>query len=103
LKKFPGQDEQGHDTCAYHVHHVNPVETEPRVFVLWRDDEPKKKSDEQGSSNDEKESDPLELETGLNEVRWNLRYPNAKTFPGMVLWGGGTQGQLPFPAPTPRT
>jgi hypothetical protein len=64
---------------------------------LWRDDEPKKKSDERGSSNDEPESNPLELETGLNEVRWNLRYPNAKTFPGMVLWGGGTQGPTAVP------
>jgi len=36
---------------------------------------------------------------GLNNVTWNLRYPNATSFPGMILWGGGVQG----PAAPPGT
>ncbi|MCR9200175.1 MAG: hypothetical protein NXI04_16190 [Planctomycetaceae bacterium] len=40
---------------------------------------------------------PLELEPGLNEVRWSLRYPDAETFPGMVLWSGGTSGPVAVP------
>ena len=30
---------------------------------------------------------------------WNLRYPDAVSFPGMILWGGGTAG----PAAAPGT
>ena len=37
--------------------------------------------------------------TGLNSVTWNLRYPNATSFPGMILWGGGVTG----PAAPPGT
>ncbi|HEX8617147.1 MAG TPA: glycosyl hydrolase [Thermoanaerobaculia bacterium] len=29
---------------------------------------------------------------GLNRFAWDLRYPEAKKFEGMVLWGGGTAG-----------
>ena len=34
---------------------------------------------------------------GLNRLTWDLRYAPAKTFPGMILWGAGTDG--PFVAP----
>jgi hypothetical protein len=37
--------------------------------------------------------------TGHNSVTWNLRYPNAVSFPGMILWGGGVTG----PAAPPGT
>ncbi len=30
--------------------------------------------------------------TGLNTVTWDLRYPSATSFPGMILWGGGVTG-----------
>ncbi len=29
---------------------------------------------------------------GLNRYAWDLRYPEAKKFEGLVLWGGGTDG-----------
>ena len=34
---------------------------------------------------------------GMQTVTWNLRYPPATSFPGMILWGGGVQG--PFAPP----
>jgi photosystem II stability/assembly factor-like uncharacterized protein len=34
---------------------------------------------------------------GMQTVTWNLRYPPATSFPGMILWGGNVQG--PFAAP----
>jgi photosystem II stability/assembly factor-like uncharacterized protein len=47
------------------------------------------------------EDDPnqskLELKEGLNEIRWNMSYPSAASFPGMVLWGGGTGGPRAVP------
>jgi predicted nucleic acid-binding Zn-ribbon protein len=30
-------------------------------------------------------------------VTWNLRYPDAKKFPGMILWAGGTTGPKVLP------
>jgi hypothetical protein len=31
-------------------------------------------------------------EKGMNDWTWDLRYPSAHTFDGMILWGGGTGG-----------
>jgi photosystem II stability/assembly factor-like uncharacterized protein len=41
----------------------------------------------------EKEKNKLpDSRHGLNRFAWNLRYPEAKKFEGLVLWGGGTDG-----------
>jgi photosystem II stability/assembly factor-like uncharacterized protein len=34
---------------------------------------------------------------GLNRFNWDLRYPGAVTFPGMILWGGSTIGPKAVP------
>ena len=34
---------------------------------------------------------------GLNRVTWDLRYPGATTFPGMILWGATTNGPPALP------
>ncbi|HEY3933660.1 MAG TPA: glycosyl hydrolase [Gemmatimonadales bacterium] len=34
---------------------------------------------------------------GINAVTWDLRYPDATTFPGMILWGATTGGPLALP------
>jgi photosystem II stability/assembly factor-like uncharacterized protein len=41
----------------------------------------------------EKEKNKLpDSHAGLNRYAWNLRYPDAKDFEGMILWGGGLDG-----------
>jgi photosystem II stability/assembly factor-like uncharacterized protein len=37
------------------------------------------------------------MAAGLNRVPWNLSYPGATTFPGMVLWGATTNGPAALP------
>jgi len=37
------------------------------------------------------------LTGGFNAVTWDLRYPAASSFPGMILWGGGVTGPLAAP------
>jgi hypothetical protein len=37
------------------------------------------------------------MAAGLNRVAWNLSYPGATTFPGMVLWGATTNGPAAVP------
>ena len=34
---------------------------------------------------------------GFNRYAWNLRYPDAKKFEGLILWGGGTDGPRVVP------
>ena len=37
------------------------------------------------------------MAAGLNRANWNLDYPGAVTFPGMVLWGATTNGPQALP------
>jgi len=37
------------------------------------------------------------ITNGHNRVSWNLRTPEAKRFPGMILWAGGTLGPRVLP------
>ena len=51
------------------------------------------------STTPEKDSNEgkLTLKPGMNEVNWGMHYERADTFPGIVLWGGGTQGPAAIP------
>lgn len=37
------------------------------------------------------------LTAGLHGATWDLRYPSATSFPGMILWGGGVTGPAALP------
>ena len=37
------------------------------------------------------------MAAGLNRATWDLAYPGAVTFPGMILWGATTNGPLALP------
>lgn len=39
----------------------------------------------------------LQAKNGLNRFAWNLRYPNAKGFPGLIMWGGSLRGPVAMP------
>ena len=41
--------------------------------------------------------DSLKVRAGMNRFAWNLRYPEASRFPGMIFWAGGTQGPVAVP------
>ena len=34
---------------------------------------------------------------GMNRFTWDMRYPDARSFPGMILWAAGTRGPLAAP------
>lgn len=48
-----------------------------------------------------KEEDPakamLEVKQGFNTFNWDMRYPNALGFDGLILWGGGLGGPKAVP------
>ncbi|HEY6110390.1 MAG TPA: glycosyl hydrolase, partial [Gemmatimonadales bacterium] len=43
------------------------------------------------------EGDTLRVTAGLNRFVWDLRYPGAHRFRGMVLWAGDTRGPVAVP------
>lgn len=43
------------------------------------------------------EGDSLKVGAGLNRFVWDLRYPGAHRFRGMVLWAGDTRGPVAVP------
>ncbi len=42
-------------------------------------------------------ADRAPAEVGLNRFVWNLRYPDATTFPGLIMWAGSVRGPLIVP------
>jgi photosystem II stability/assembly factor-like uncharacterized protein len=41
--------------------------------------------------------DGLHIEAGMNQFVWNMRYPDAEDFPGMIMWAGSTVGPKAVP------
>jgi len=39
----------------------------------------------------------LEIDKGLNRFNWNLRYPGAQGFAGLIMWGGSLRGPVAVP------
>jgi photosystem II stability/assembly factor-like uncharacterized protein len=42
-------------------------------------------------------ADRVHAEAGLNRFVWNLRYPDAATFPGLIMWAGSVRGPAIVP------
>jgi photosystem II stability/assembly factor-like uncharacterized protein len=40
---------------------------------------------------------PVSTRAGTNRFAWDMRYPGATTFPGMILWSGSTNGPRVVP------
>ena len=34
---------------------------------------------------------------GINSFAWNMRYPDASSFPGLIMWAAGTTGPMAPP------
>ncbi len=60
---------------------------------------PKKGAGDEDKDDDEGADDPrqLELKQGGNRFVWDLRYPSAEKFPGLVLWNSGLAGPRAVP------
>ncbi|MFL6248742.1 MAG: VPS10 domain-containing protein, partial [Thermoanaerobaculia bacterium] len=67
-----------------------PAEPEKKVDVK-SEGAPEEEKDPKAEKEKEKNKLP-DSRHGLNRYAWDLRYPEAKKFEGLVLWGGGTDG-----------
>lgn len=45
----------------------------------------------------EAKEEKLEVEPGSNQLIWNMRYPDAEVFEGMILWWSSTSGPTALP------
>jgi len=43
-------------------------------------------------------ADRVPAEAGLNRFVWDLRYPDATSFPGLIMWAGSVRGPAAVPA-----
>ena len=43
------------------------------------------------------DEDDLSLDLGLNEFSWNMRYEDAETFSGLIMWSGSVRGPQAVP------
>ncbi len=60
-------------------------------------DKAKDGDDEEGGRAARKELPELTADRGLNRVVWDLTYPGAESFPGMVLWNRNLAGPVAVP------
>ena len=59
---------------------------------------PEKEEPKPEGADKEKEKNKLpDVTPGMNRYAWDLRYPEAKKFEGLILWGGGTDGPRVVP------
>ncbi len=56
-----------------------------------------KKATAEEDDEDFRKPNPPTVNTGLNRFEWNLRYPEASSFKGMILWSGSVRGPLATP------
>lgn len=49
------------------------------------------------SSKSKERTNQLEVKKGANEFVWNMRYPDAKRFDGMIMWGANLMGPRAVP------
>ena len=47
--------------------------------------------------NKEKKDEQLATEKGMNQFVWNMRYPDAEKFEGLIFWGSGLTGPKAVP------
>lgn len=73
-----------------------------RTLIAKADTEGKQGEDgsDKGADKDRRPGEPepvLERAAGTHRYVWNLRYPDASSFDGIILWAGGTAGPRAVP------
>jgi hypothetical protein len=48
-------------------------------------------------SNQKSGSEGLDIEAGVNTFTWNMRYPDAESFDGLIMWAGSVRGPRAVP------
>ncbi|MEM9328777.1 MAG: glycosyl hydrolase, partial [Bacteroidota bacterium] len=92
--KVAGTNHPGGVLVHFFVKDTAAVDT-IKVSFLTEDDELIRTFS--STPNKEKKEGKLSFETGLNTLNWDMRYPGATTFDGMILWWATTDGPKAVP------
>ncbi|WP_210486811.1 WD40/YVTN/BNR-like repeat-containing protein [Rufibacter aurantiacus] len=93
--KFEGQNHPGGVMVHFYLPTAPDSTSKISLEILEKDGKLIRKYDTKAKE----PANKLDAKTGLNRFVWNMVYPEASRFEGMILWGGGTQG----PKATPGT
>ncbi len=68
-----------------------------RLEILDADQRAVRTLTRRGSKDGEREDRVLDVGAGLQDFRWDMRWPGARSFDGMVLWNRSLSGPLAVP------
>jgi photosystem II stability/assembly factor-like uncharacterized protein len=91
--KLEGQNHPGGVMIHYYLAQKPDSATTVTLELLQKDGKLIKKY----ASNAKDRTSKLDVKDGMNRFVWNMLYPEASKFEGMILWGGGTQGPRAIP------
>lgn len=74
-----------------------PAEPEKKIGVKSEGGEAEQQEKDPKAEKEKEKNKLADSRPGFNRFVWNLRYPEAKKFEGLVLWGGGTDGPRVVP------
>ncbi|MFD2514355.1 glycosyl hydrolase [Pontibacter locisalis] len=93
LPKTAGQNHPG----GVMVHYYLPQKPDSATVVKLEIMDQNGKLIRTYASNAKERNEKLDVKEGLNRFVWDMRYPEATRFDGMILWGGGMQGPKAIP------
>jgi len=92
--KLVGKNPPNGVTLQYYLKSAPDTANVLSIEILDRN----QKSIKKYASNAKEKADMIEAKAAGNRFTWNMRYPNAETFEGMILWNrGGLQGAMAVP------
>jgi photosystem II stability/assembly factor-like uncharacterized protein len=74
-----------------------PAEPEKKIGVKSEGSEAEQQEKDPKAEKEKEKNKLPDSRPGFNRFAWNLRYPEAKRFDGLVLWSGGTEGPRAVP------
>jgi photosystem II stability/assembly factor-like uncharacterized protein len=83
------------DTSDIKIEILNAQKKVIQTFIGTKN-KPKTETVEEDDE-DIRKPNPPSVKIGLNRFEWNLRYPDASSFKGMILWSGSVRGPLATP------
>ena len=91
--KTEGTNHPGGVLTYFYLADTPDEEAEVTLEYLEMDDNPIKKFSTKAEEKDEK----LTVKKGMNLFNWNMRYSDAKSFDGLIMWAGSTRGPQAVP------
>ncbi len=91
--KTQGTNHPGGVTVFFNLNDFDSSKTEVKIAILEADGTVIREF----STKAKEKKDQMEAKSGANTFNWNMRYPDAKSFDGMVLWWASLNGPKAIP------